>query len=214
MTTCCSRHCTQIHDHSQMNVTTFFNTQDVGNIHPSYNVWRICRVSTADSPHNWQYLLLAHWLSQYISSIQNTPCITLSSDSNPAHCSDSNCTHPLTAYRQYTHHWYAHAPAYLPHHYIHFMKLSHTAVQWLKRHFYPTLVTAYVYEKANNKKEGRKEGRKNSDSHKTMIILKTSLTHITSRHTFPNTHFLVNTYKKIWGCNVLPLVWLFFLPSL
>lgn len=143
-----------------MNVTTFFNTQDVDNIHSSYNVRWMCRVSTADSPHNWQYLLLAHWLSQYISSIQNTPCIALSSDSNAVHYSDSNCTHPLTAYRWNVHHRHEHAPAYLPHHYIHFMKLSHTAVQWLKRHFYPTLVTAHVHEKENNKrKNGKKEGR-------------------------------------------------------
>lgn len=143
-----------------MNVTTFFNTQDVDNIHSPYNVWWICRVPTADSPHNWQYLLLAHWLSQYISSIQNTPCIALSSDSNPAHYSDSNCTHPLTAYRWYAHHRHEHTPAYLPHHYIHFMKSSHIAVRWLKRHFYPTLVTVYVYEKEDNKrKEGKKEGR-------------------------------------------------------
>lgn len=36
----------------------------------------------------------------------------------------------------------------------------------------------------------------NSDSYKTIIILKTSLTHITLSHKFPNTHFLVNTYTK------------------
>ena len=139
-----------------MNVTTLFNTQDMDNIHSSHNIWWICRVSTADSPHNWQYLLLAHWMSQYISSIQNTPCIALSSCSNPAHYSDSNCTHPLTVYRQHAHHRHEQALAY---HITMFTLWNYHTLHSsnLKGISNPTLVTAYVYKRIT---KGRKERRK------------------------------------------------------
>jgi len=112
-------------------------------------------------PHNWQYFLLAHWLNQYISSIQNTPCTALSSDSNPAHYSDSNCTHPLTVYKWHAHHRHEQAPAY--HHTTIFTLWNYHTLHSkdLKGISNPTLVTTYVYKRriTKGRKEGKKEGR-------------------------------------------------------
>jgi hypothetical protein len=85
------------------------------------------------------------------------------------------------------------------------MKLSHTAFQRLKRHFYPTLVTAYIYEKENNKrKEGKKEGR-------ILIHINHDYTQNITPTPLPGINFLITIcwsihIKKIWGYNVLPLV--------